>query len=119
MEWPAPLRDRRSRPTALTAPLAVFFALVMLVLDRVFPQDPHVTDPHVTHVKSVVSRTWELVNQSLVILRSDKQLMLFPVFSAISCLLVTAIIATGGAAAPFLSPTFYCSRLRFGPSSLA
>jgi hypothetical protein len=42
------------------------------------------------------SRTWELVKQSFVILRSDKQLMLFPVFSAISCLLVTAMIATGG-----------------------
>jgi len=42
------------------------------------------------------SRTWELVKQSFVILRSDKQLMLFPVLSAISCLLVTAIIATGG-----------------------
>ena len=42
------------------------------------------------------SRTWELVKQSFVILRSDKQLMLFPILSAISCLLVTAIIATGG-----------------------
>ena len=42
------------------------------------------------------SRTWELVKQSFVILRSDKQLMFFPVLSAISCLLVTAIIATGG-----------------------
>jgi Family of unknown function (DUF6159) len=42
------------------------------------------------------SRTWELVKQSFVILRSDKQLMLFPILSAISCLTVTAIIATGG-----------------------
>lgn len=42
------------------------------------------------------SRTWELVKQSFVILRSDKQLMLFPVLSAASCLLVTAVIATGG-----------------------
>ena len=42
------------------------------------------------------SRTWELVKQSFVILRSDKQLMLFPVLSAISCLLVTLLIATGG-----------------------
>jgi len=42
------------------------------------------------------SRTWELVKQSFVILRSDKQLMLFPILSAISCLFVTAIIATGG-----------------------
>ncbi len=42
------------------------------------------------------SRTWELVKQSFVILRSDKQLMLFPILSAISCLVVTALIATGG-----------------------
>jgi len=42
------------------------------------------------------SRTWQLVKQSFVILRSDKQLMLFPILSAISCLIVTAIIATGG-----------------------
>src|SRR5689334_14195629 len=42
------------------------------------------------------SRSWELVKQSFAILRSDKQLMLFPVLSAISCLLVTAVIATGG-----------------------
>jgi Family of unknown function (DUF6159) len=42
------------------------------------------------------SRSWELVKQSFAVLRSDKQLMLFPVLSAISCLIVTAIIATGG-----------------------
>jgi hypothetical protein len=42
------------------------------------------------------SRTWQLVKQSFAILRSDKQLMVFPVLSAISCLIVTAIIATGG-----------------------
>jgi hypothetical protein len=43
-----------------------------------------------------LSRSWELVKQSFAILRSDKQLMLFPVLSAISCLIVTAVIATGG-----------------------
>jgi hypothetical protein len=42
------------------------------------------------------SRSWELVKQSFAILRSDKQLMLFPVISAVACLIVTAIIATGG-----------------------
>jgi len=42
------------------------------------------------------SQSWQLVKQSFAILRSDKQLMLFPVLSAISCLIVTAIIATGG-----------------------
>jgi hypothetical protein len=43
------------------------------------------------------SRSWQLVKQSFAILRSDKQLMLFPVLSAIACFIVTAIIATGGA----------------------
>ena len=43
------------------------------------------------------SRSWELVKQSFTILRSDKQLMLFPVLSAVSCFVVTAVIATGGA----------------------
>lgn len=43
------------------------------------------------------SRSWQLVQQSFAILRSDKQLMLFPVFSAVSCFVLTAMIATGGA----------------------
>ena len=43
------------------------------------------------------SRSWQLVMQSFAILRSDKQLMLFPVFSAAACFILTAIIATGGA----------------------
>jgi Family of unknown function (DUF6159) len=42
------------------------------------------------------SRSWQLVKQSFAILRSDKQLMLFPILSAAACLLVTAVIATGG-----------------------
>jgi hypothetical protein len=45
------------------------------------------------------SRSWELVKESFAILRSDKQLMLFPVLSAVSCLIVTIIIGTGGAVA--------------------
>jgi hypothetical protein len=46
---------------------------------------------------SKFSRSWQLVKQSFAILRSDKQMMLFPVFSAVSCFVLTAIIATGGA----------------------
>jgi hypothetical protein len=42
------------------------------------------------------SRSWELVKQSFAILRSDKQLMLFPILSAIACLFVTILIGTGG-----------------------
>src|SRR5207249_404761 len=47
------------------------------------------------------SRSWALMRESFAILRSDKQLMLFPILSAISCLFVTALIATGGAFAIF------------------
>ena len=42
------------------------------------------------------SRSWELVKESFAVLRSDKQLMLFPVLSAIACLITTAMIAAGG-----------------------
>jgi uncharacterized protein DUF6159 len=42
------------------------------------------------------SRSWQMMRQSFAVLRSDKQLMLFPILSAICCLIVTAIIATGG-----------------------
>ncbi len=43
-----------------------------------------------------LSRSWDLVKVSFGILRSDKELMLFPVLSAVSCLIVTALIAGGG-----------------------
>src|SRR5258708_36310917 len=43
------------------------------------------------------SRSWKLVKQSFAILRSDNYLMLFPVLSAVSCFIVTAMIATGAA----------------------
>jgi hypothetical protein len=42
------------------------------------------------------SRSWALVKQSFAILRSDKELMLFPVLSAGACLVVTALIAIPG-----------------------
>jgi hypothetical protein len=42
------------------------------------------------------SRSWELVKQSFAVLRSDKQLMLFPILSAVSCLILTIVISTGG-----------------------
>jgi hypothetical protein len=42
------------------------------------------------------SRSWALVKQSFAILRSDKELMLFPVLSAAACLAVTALIAIPG-----------------------
>ena len=45
---------------------------------------------------SKFSRSWELVKESFAVLRSDKQLMLFPVLSAIACLITTAMIVGGG-----------------------
>lgn len=41
-------------------------------------------------------RSWELVRQSFAILRSDKQLMLLPVFSAICCFVVSLLIIAPG-----------------------
>jgi hypothetical protein len=45
------------------------------------------------------SRSWELVEQSFAILWADKQLLLFPVLSGISCVIVTALLGLGGIAA--------------------
>ena len=43
-----------------------------------------------------MGNSWALVKQSFQVLRADKELMLLPVFSAISCVLVTVTIAAGG-----------------------
>jgi hypothetical protein len=43
-----------------------------------------------------IGRSWELVKQSFAILRADKELMLLPVLSAISCLLILTVIAGMG-----------------------
>lgn len=44
------------------------------------------------------SRSWELVEESFAILWADKQLMLFPVLSGISCLIVTLLLGASGIA---------------------
>ena len=45
-----------------------------------------------------ISRSWDLVEESFAVLWADKQLMLFPVLSGISCLVVTLLLGTGGLA---------------------
>lgn len=45
-----------------------------------------------------IGTSWVLVKQSFAFLRSDKELMLFPVLSTLSCVLVTALVCAGGAA---------------------
>jgi len=54
-----------------------------------------------------IANSWGLVKQSFGILRQDKELMLLPVLSAISCILVTVVIVGGGslAAYPFVKDT--------------
>jgi|SRR5579859_527927 len=42
------------------------------------------------------SRSWDLVTQSFAILWADKQLMLFPMLSGISCMIVTLLLGAGG-----------------------
>ena len=44
-----------------------------------------------------IGNTWELVKQSFAVLKSDKELTLLPIASAISCLMVSALVLGGGA----------------------
>ena len=45
-----------------------------------------------------LSRSWDLVTASFSILWSDKQLLMFPVLSGVSCVIVTLLLLAGGAA---------------------
>jgi hypothetical protein len=53
-----------------------------------------------------ISRGWELVKESWSILRQDKALMVFPLLSAIACILVTASFAIPFLAVPELGRVF-------------
>jgi hypothetical protein len=44
-----------------------------------------------------ILRTWDLMGQSLDVLRSDKELMWLPVFSGIACMAIAVIMLSGGA----------------------
>ena len=64
-----------------------------------------------------IRRSWELVKQSFAILKSDKELAVLPVLSAISCLLVSAFVILGGTAV--LWPEIHSATeagLRFQPN---
>ncbi|MBI3665511.1 MAG: DUF4013 domain-containing protein [Acidobacteria bacterium] len=43
-----------------------------------------------------ITRSWELVKQSFSVLRDDRELLLLPIASGISCLLVSAFLLLGG-----------------------
>jgi hypothetical protein len=45
-----------------------------------------------------LSRSWDLVAESFSILWADKQLLMFPVLSGVSCIIVTLLLLAGGAA---------------------
>jgi hypothetical protein len=45
-----------------------------------------------------LSRSWDLVSASFSILWADKQLLMFPVLSGVSCVIVTLLLLAGGAA---------------------
>jgi hypothetical protein len=45
-----------------------------------------------------LSRSWDLVSDSFAVLWADKQLLMFPVLSGISCVIVTLVMLAGGAA---------------------
>lgn len=43
-----------------------------------------------------LSRSWDLVSDSFAVLWADKQLLMFPVLSGISCVVVTLLLLAGG-----------------------
>jgi len=49
-----------------------------------------------------IRRGWELTKQSFAIIRSDKQLLLLPMASAISCVLVSGLVLSIGGLSAFL-----------------
>src|SRR5215470_15963908 len=62
-----------------------------------------------------ISRSWDLASESFQILWEDKQLLLFPVLSGISCAVVTLLLVAGSALA--LQPRLgeYASLFRQNP----
>lgn len=46
-----------------------------------------------------ILRTWDLMGQSLAVLRSDKELLWLPIFSGIACLAISVMMLSGGALA--------------------
>src|SRR5438270_10483794 len=66
------------------------------------PRDSQSTIKHSAGKRSApmgrFSRSWDLVGESFSILWADKQLMLFPVLSGISCVIVTLLLTASGLA---------------------
>jgi hypothetical protein len=44
-----------------------------------------------------IFRTWDLIGQSIAVLKSDKELLWLPIFSAIACVAVSVVMLSGGA----------------------
>ena len=49
-----------------------------------------------------IAQTWELIGDSFAILKSDKELLLLPVFSGIFCVLVSVVVLGGGGRGGYL-----------------
>jgi len=67
---------------------------------------------------SRLTRSWQLMKQCFAVLKSDKQLMLFPLISALSCVLVSATIFMGGAAPYYLQLSRTGHQPQFTPAMI-
>jgi hypothetical protein len=65
-----------------------------------------------------ISRSWDLASESFRILWEDKQLLLFPVLSGISCVVVTFLLAAGSALALQPQLSTYASLFRDNPQQV-
>jgi Family of unknown function (DUF6159) len=78
-----------------------FFPIILGKIGAVparFTADKHIVRIKEENPMGRFSRSWELVEESFAILWADKQLLLFPVLSGISCLIVTLLLGAGGIA---------------------
>src|SRR5215469_1869974 len=62
-----------------------------------------------------ISRSWDLVSESFAVLWSDKQLLFFPVLSALSCIVTTMLVLASSAA--ILQPTLGSLKALFAPGN--
>jgi hypothetical protein len=62
-----------------------------------------------------ISRSWDLVSESFAVLRSDKQLLFFPVLSGLSCVVTTMLVLASSAA--ILQPTLGTLKALFAPGN--
>src|SRR5258708_11003951 len=98
---PVSQMERRNNRAKRRKQSGWFFADNLAKMAASCPRDLRLNIDRVRFMEGAMgrfSRSWELVEQSFAILWADKQLMLFPVLSGISCIIVSLLLGLSGLA---------------------